>query len=250
MYPGPPRGVVPRGRAPPRLPDGAWNGWWHTHHSGCPLPSAPVAPSSDPGGPLWARPCSRATPRSSSRAPPGQRPAALAAPTHGAGTWCPCGRRRRLGAVAATLARPDGALGRTPRLLALPVCRLTLFEGETAASRPHTVGVDWWGWVWDNDPARHPPPPPPKPRPRGDVTGGGSRGARPPPLGHRRIDPRLHQDLLHEVAQDARRLNGRWEQGQPPRTPAPPPPLPPAKGGPPPPPTVPPPPPGSRALGW
>ena len=36
--------------------------------------------------------------------------------------------------------------------------RLTLFEGTTAAGRDHAVGVDWWGHVWDNDPARQPPP--------------------------------------------------------------------------------------------
>ena len=40
-----------------------------------------------------------------------------------------------------------------------PLRRLTLFEREMAAGRPHTVGVDWWGRVWDNDPARQPPPP-------------------------------------------------------------------------------------------
>ena len=39
-----------------------------------------------------------------------------------------------------------------------PRRRLTLFEGTTAAGRDHTVGVDWWGRVWDNDPARQPPP--------------------------------------------------------------------------------------------
>ena len=48
-----------------------------------------------------------------------------------------------------------------------PLRRLTLFEGETAAGRPHTLGVDWWGRVWDNDPARHPPPPTLGPRRRG-----------------------------------------------------------------------------------
>ena len=46
-----------------------------------------------------------------------------------------------------------------PCSLLRPLRRLTLFEGETAAGRPHTVGVDWWGRVWDNDPARQPPPP-------------------------------------------------------------------------------------------
>ena len=62
----------------------------------------------------------------------------------------------------------------------------------------------------------------------------------------RRTDTGLHVDLLRKVAEEARRLAGGWEQGDPPRTPAPPP-LPPAKGGPPPPPTPPPPPPGAPA---
>ena len=35
-----------------------------------------------------------------------------------------------------------------------PRRRLTLFEGTTAAGRDHAVGVDCWGRVWDNDPAR------------------------------------------------------------------------------------------------
>ena len=39
-----------------------------------------------------------------------------------------------------------------------PRHHFTLFEGEKAAGRPHVVGVDWWGRVWDNDPARQPPP--------------------------------------------------------------------------------------------
>ena len=46
----------------------------------------------------------------------------------------------------------------------------------------------------------------------------------------RRVDPALHQDLLHEVTQEARRVAGGWEQGHPLRM-CPPPPMPPAAGG-------------------
>ena len=45
-----------------------------------------------------------------------------------------------------------------------PLRRLTLVEAKTAAVRPHTAGLDWWGLVWNNDPARQPPPPTPGPR--------------------------------------------------------------------------------------
>ena len=38
------------------------------------------------------------------------------------------------------------------------------------------------------------------------------------------VRPGLHWDLLHEVALEARRVAGGWEQGHPPRMPAPPPP--------------------------
>ena len=125
-----------------------------------------------------------------------------------------------------------------------PLRRLTLFEGETAASRRHTVGVDWWGRVWDNDPARQPPPPTPGPRRHGlrwptrctpsspwSPPSGGppcqSRGRSTPPRWPdvlRRVDSGLHRDLLHEVGKEACRLAGGWEQGHPPRTPPPPPP--------------------------
>ena len=38
-----------------------------------------------------------------------------------------------------------------------PCRRLSLFERERAAGRPHAVGVNWSGQVWDNNPARQPP---------------------------------------------------------------------------------------------
>ena len=150
------------------------------------------------------------------------------------------------GAVAANPARPGGAPRQPPtaRWHLRPLHRLTLFKGETTAGRPHTVGVDWWGRVWDNDPA-HQPPPPPRPGPAGtwlevahavhallprvtDVLWatlpqpGGIHATAPWPDVLRRVDPALHQDLLHEVGQEARRLAGGCEQGHPPRTPAPP----------------------------
>ena len=128
-----------------------------------------------------------------------------------------------------------------------PLRCLTLFEGETAAGKPHTVGVDWWGRVWDNEPPPPPPTPPPHPEPAATKLEVANavhallpmvsdlRWATLPELGEihatarwpdvlRRVDPALHRDLLHEVAQEAHCLSGGWEHGHPPCTPAPPPP--------------------------
>ena len=63
-----------------------------------------------------------------------------------------------------------------------------------------------------------------------------------------RVDLGLHQDVVHQVAQEGRRHASGWEQGRPPHTPTPLLPL--AKGGPPPPATLRPPPPGAPAMGW
>ena len=151
------------------------------------------------------------------------------------------------GDVATNTARPGAALGQPPACWHLrPLRRLTLFKGETAAGRPQIVGVDWWGRVWDNDTARQPPPPP---NPGAAATWldvanavhtllplvtdvcwatvpqpGEIHATVRWPDDLRRVDPRIQRDLLHEVAQEARRLAGGWEHGHPPRTPAPPPP--------------------------
>ena len=138
----------------------AGTGLW-TNGSGSPPSSAPAARSSGPRGPLWAKPCSGGTPRSSTRAPPGWTPAAAASPTHGAATWRPCGRRRRPwgcggrpGTAGCRAGTTSPRAGSTARTAASPSLR---------GRRPpagHTVGVDWWGTVWDNDPTRQPPPQP------------------------------------------------------------------------------------------
>ena len=140
-----------------------------TAPSGYPPSRAPAAPSSGPRGPLWAKLCSGGTPRSSTRAPTGRTPAARAVPTHGAGTWRPCGPRRRARRCGGRPGRAGWGSGTIPPACwhLRPLRRLTFFEGETAAGTPHTVGVDWWGRVWDNDPTRQPPPPTPGPRGRG-----------------------------------------------------------------------------------
>ena len=66
-----------------------------------------------------------------------------------------------------------------------PYRRLAYFEGlEAGGTRSHTVGVDWWGRVWDDDPACTPLPYPP----RGCLLEvGRSGGTLPPPPGHRRV---------------------------------------------------------------
>ena len=147
---------------------GVWNGWWHTQHQ--------------PGdGPVWLS----ALPRPSSpkfgykgaavgqalrcryhqllyvRAPP---PSAysLRSPY----TWRWYLAPIWLAKTGAALWRPTwhGRVelqGDPPSCWHLrPLRRLTLFEGKTAAGRLHTVGVDRWGRVWDNDPARQPCPNP------------------------------------------------------------------------------------------
>ena len=133
-----------------------------TAQSSCPPSRALVAPSSGPRGPLLARPCSGGTPKFSSRAPPGWTPAVPAAPTRGSGTSRPCGRRRRARGCGGQPGAVAWSFGATPPACwhLLPLRRLTLFAGEMATGRPRTAGVDWWGRVWDNDPACKCPPPP------------------------------------------------------------------------------------------
>ena len=118
-----------------------------------------------------------------------------------------------------------------------PRRRLTLFEGTAAAGRDHAVGVDRWGRVWDNDPARQPHPYP-------------GRGATwcevayavhallpvvtdvwwavlPEPAevhatalwpdALNRAGPAPHQDRMCEVFRETLRLAGDWERGGPER---------------------------------
>ena len=122
---------------------GGGTGPW-TNGSGSPPSSAPAARSSGPRGPLWAKPCSGGTPRSSTRVAPGRTPAAAASPTHGAGTWRPCGRRRRpwgcggrpgtAGCSAGTTSPPAGS---TARSAASPSSR----------GRRPPAGPTRWGWT-------------------------------------------------------------------------------------------------------
>ena len=149
-----------------------------------------------------------------------------------------------------------------------PRRRLTLFEGTTAAGRDHAVGVDWWGRVWDNDPARQPPPYPgpeatwrevayavhallpvvtdewwavlPEP---GEVY---ATALWPNALS--RAGPGPARDRMYQVFQETLRLAGDWERGGPER--APPPALPRARGGAPLLPAPTPPPPSAPTLGW
>ena len=125
-----------------------------------------------------------------------------------------------------------------------PLRRLTLFKGETAAGSPHTVALDWRGPVLDNDPACVPPPNSGPAATCLDVANavhtllfllvtdvwwatlpepGEIHAMARWPHVLRRVDPGFKQDLLHQAAQEARCLAGGWEQGHPPRTPAPPP---------------------------
>ena len=111
------------------------------------------------------------------------------------------------------------------------------------------MAVDWWGRVWDNDPARKPPPPDAKPTATWLGVATAVHGVLPvvselwwatmPEPGEvwataqwpdvlRRVDPGLHQDLLQEVAREASRLAGGREHGCPQRLPVPPYQLPPA----------------------
>ena len=120
---------------------------WPYHH-------LPAAPSSGPRGPLWAKPCSGGSPR----------PDARSARRLYAWRWylAPMWQEE----MGAALWRPTRQgwveiWGDPPACWYVrPFRRLTLLEGQTATGRPHTVGVDWWYRVWDNDPARPPPPPP------------------------------------------------------------------------------------------
>ena len=149
-----------------------------------------------------------------------------------------------------------------------PRRRLTLFEVTTAAVRDHTVGVYWWGRVWDHGPARQPPPYPgpeatwrevaydvhallrvvtdvwwavlPEP---GEVH---ATALWPDALS--RAGPGPVQDRMYEVFSETLRLAGDWERGGPER--APPPALPRARGGTLLPPAPPPPPPSAPSLGW
>ena len=99
---------------------------------GTPTTSARTAPSGRPRGPPSPGRCNGGTPTSSLRPPPpAPTTRAPVSSTRGAGTWRHCWHLH-------------------------PCRRLTLFEGETAAGRPHAVAVEWWHRVWDNDPARSP----------------------------------------------------------------------------------------------
>ena len=154
-----------------------------------------------------------------------------------------------------------------PYMFVRPRRRLTLSEGETAAGTPHAVGVDWWGRVWDNHPARQPPPyPEPEATWREEACAvhallpvvtdvcwgvllepGEVHATARWPDALRRIGPGPDRDRLYEVLEETLRLAGDWEQGHP--RPARPPPLPLARGGTLLPPTPPPTLPGAPALG-
>ena len=257
---------------------GDWNGWWHTDHQ---RGDGPVWLSAVqcPGGPefrtkgatvgpalqwryphvLFARP-SRPDAHSARRpytwrwylAPMWQKETGVA-------LWRPT-RHGRVG----ILDDPPPLAGTSARSAASPSSR----ERRPPAS-PTPCG---WTGAAGCGTTPHPPAPPPNPGPAATwlevanlvhallplVTN--VWGTTLPEQGKihatarwpdvlRRVDPGLHRDLLHDVAKEARRLAGGWEQGHPPRTPPPPPPMLLAAGGPPPPPTPPPPPPAAPALG-
>ena len=145
---------------------------------------------------------------------------------------------------------------------------LTLLQGTTAAGRDHAVGVERWGRLWDNDPARQPPPYPGPELTWRDVayavhallpTVSDVWWAVPPEPGEvhatalspdalRGAGPGAARDRMYEVFREALRLEGDRERGGLARAPAPA--LPRARGGMPLPPVPPPPPPAAPDLGW
>ena len=147
-----------------------------------------------------------------------------------------------------------------------PIARTSAnFEGETAAGRPHASAVDWWGRVWDNNPACHPPLWTLTPRRRGGVAaevhsllprvndvwwvtlpkpGEVWATALWPNILHR-VPPSHRRDLVHKAASEADRLAEGWKHCHPSRTPALA--MPPVSGNGPPPPRTPPSPSAGRA---
>ena len=162
----------------------------------------------------------------------------------------------------------SGGMTPPPCWFLRPRRRLTLLEGKTAAGRDHTVGVDWWGRVWDNDPARQPPPYPGPEATWRDVAyavhdllpevsdvwwavlpePGEVHATALWPDALRRAGPGAARDRMYEVFRETLRLAGDWERGGLARALAPA--LPRARGGTPLPTAPPSPPPGTPALGW
>ena len=106
---------------------------------------------------------------------------------------CKAPRGLELGTKGVTIAQAPKRCGGRPAMAGEwsvgtpPTARTCAnFEGETTADGPHAVAVDWWGRVWDNNPARQPPRPPLDTDPSTTWRGGGG-GALPAPQGHRRL---------------------------------------------------------------
>ena len=250
---------------------GAWNGWWHCGHlpedgavwiTAVDLPSGPGfgTKGATVGQALqWRYPqvlyarAPRPDPRGSRRPYTWRQ---YLAPTWREETGEPLRRQTRPRRVERWDDPP-------PSWLLRPRRRLTLLEGKTAAGRDHTVGVDWWGRVWDNDPARQPPPYPGPEATWRDVAyavhdllpevsdvwwavlpePGEVHATALWPDALRRAGPGAARDRMYEVFQETLRLAGDRERGGLARAPAPA--LPRARGGTP----LPTAPPGTPALG-
>ena len=98
-----------------------------TSKCGLPPSTARAAPSSGPRGALRAKPYSGGTPRSSTRTPPVWTPAAAASRSRGAGSWPPCGGRRRV-----TLPPCHSPMAGRCSLRRRPLCPLARPPSESA----------------------------------------------------------------------------------------------------------------------
>ena len=187
LRPGHPRGAMPWIPAPPGPPGRGleWVVCAGTALFGCPPSIAPVAPSSGPRGPLWAKLCSGGAPKSSWQAPPAGRPQRRP-PLHVVlvpGGHVVGGDRR--GAVSANPARPGGAVGRPPLLLATPPTPPPHPLRGRDGRRPAPHRGD--GLVGPSVGQQPRPLATPQPGAHGSLAGGGQRGARPPPHVLRRL---------------------------------------------------------------
>ena len=177
-----PRGAVPWGPAPPRPPRRGLE--WVVAH---PPPSCgrPGLAVSRPG-PRWPRvreqgghcrpgPAVEVPPGPLRARPPARRPERRP-PLHMAlvlGTTVEGGDRNA--GVAADPAPPGGALEPPQTTGTSADAAASLSSRDRRPPRcPTPVAVDWWGRVWDNNPACQPPPPDPEEIcMTGDVTQGG-----------------------------------------------------------------------------
>ena len=236
---------------------GAWNGWWHCGHqpedkavwiTAVVLPSGPEfgTTGATVGRALqWRQPqvlfarAPRPDPRGGRRLYTWRK---FLTPLRREETGEPLRRQTRPRRVEQWDDPP-------PCRFLRPRRRLTLFERTTAAGRDHAVGVDRWGRVWDNDPARQPPPYPGREATWREVAydvhallpvvtevwwavlpePGGVHATAMWPDAPSRAGPGPVQDRMYELFPETIRLAGDWERGGPER--APPPAVPRACGG-------------------